>query len=234
LKTLGRKRIPFLEWGYIILIATLFQAVIASIVLIILPLFFLPRERSSKKFFSWNKMRVFLYFLSLGFAYMFLEISFIQRFTLFLYYPIYTVAVVITGFLTFSGLGSGFSSRFISRRRYGITLSLIGIAGLSSIYIIYLRSLFLSMIALPDWLKISISLGLIAPLAFFMGMPFPLGLSRVSRRKSSLVPWAWGINGCASVISTILASVFAISGSFTFVGFSAIFLYILAYLTYPS
>jgi len=67
------------------------------------------------------------------------------------------------------------------------------------------------MVGLPDLIKIIISLGLIAPVAFFMGMPFPLGLGRLTRKKSDLVPWAWGINGCASVISSVLATVIAVS-----------------------
>jgi len=230
LRTLGRQWIPFLEWGYIILIATLVQAVVASVAFIVVPLFFLPREKS----FSSGKLRVFLYFLSLGISYMFLEISFIQRFILFLHYPIYTVAVVIAGFLVFSGLGSGFSSRFILHEKAGITLAFIGIAALTLIYLLFLRGLFLALIAFPDWVKIIISLGFIFPLAFFMGMMFPLGLSRVSEKRPLLVPWAWGINGCASVISAVLATVLAVSWGFTLVGVLAILLYTLAYLTYPS
>ena len=50
---------------------------------------------------------------------------------------------------------------------------------------------------LPDTLKIAVSLILIAPLAFFMGLPFPLALVRVAAARPGLVPWAWGINGCA-------------------------------------
>src|SRR5438093_12086622 len=53
--------------------------------------------------------------------------------------------------------------------------------------------------------------GAIAPLAFLMGMPFPLALVRVAAARSALVPWAWGINGCASVLSAILAILLAMS-----------------------
>lgn len=229
LKTLGREWIPFLEWGYIILIATLAQATLASSILIILPLFFFSRKKLSTP----GKRKVFFYFLSIGVAYMFIEISFIQRFTLFLHYPVYTVAVVITGFLVFSGLGSGFSSRFAPRKN-GLAFAIAGVVGFTLLYLIFLRNLFLFLIAFSDWIKIVISLALIAPLGFFMGMPFPLGLGKVSRRKPALVPWAWGINGCASVISSALAVIVAISWGFTVVGILAILLYILAYLNSPS
>jgi hypothetical protein len=232
LETLGRQWIPFLEWGYIILVATLIQAVVASIAFIVVPLFLLREKSFSQN--KLNKLKVFLYFLCLGISYMFLEISFIQRFVLFLHYPVYTVAVVITGFLIFSGLGSGFSSRFILHKRLGITLAFTGIAALTVIYLLSLRGFFLVLIAFPDWMKIVISLGFISPLAFFMGMMFPLGLSGVSEKSPPLVPWAWGINGCASVISAVLATVLAVSWGFTLVGILAILLYTLAYLTYPS
>ena len=232
LQKLGKEWIPFLEWGYIILIATLIQAGIAGAVLVIFPLFFLASTSSPGRFFSTYPRRVLLYFLCLGIGYMFLEISFIQRFILFLHYPIYTVAVVITGFLIFSGLGSYFSPHFTSWKKQTVVFA--GIVSFTFIYLLWLRKLFLQMVGLPDLIKIIISLGLIAPVAFFMGMPFPLGLGRLTRKKSDLVPWAWGINGCASVISSVLATVIAVSWGFTVVGLLAILLYTLACLSYPS
>ena len=51
----------------------------------------------------------------------------------------------------------------------------------------------------------------IAPLAFAMGMPFPLGLARLSLRAPAFVPWAWALNGCASVIAAILALLLAMA-----------------------
>jgi len=142
------------------------------------------------------------------------------------------VAVVITGFLIFSGLGSYFSPHFTSWKKQTVVFA--GIVSFTFIYLLWLRKLFLQMVGLPDLIKIIISLGLIAPVAFFMGMPFPLGLGRLTRKKSDLVPWAWGINGCASVISSVLATVIAVSWGFTVVGLLAILLYTLACLSYPS
>jgi hypothetical protein len=69
---------------------------------------------------------------------------------------------------------------------------------------------------------------LIAPLAFFMGMPFPLGLSWASKHSEALVAWAWGINGCASVISAVGAIVLAISVGFNLLVLIAIIGYLMA------
>jgi hypothetical protein len=60
-----------------------------------------------------------------------------------------------------------------------------------------------------------LSLFLIAPLAFCMGMPFPIGLNRVANSVPDFIPWAWGINGFASVISVSLATLLAIEFGFT-------------------
>ena len=43
-----------------------------------------------------------------------------------------------------------------------------------------------------------------------MGLPFPLGLSRLAREAPDFVPWAWGLNGCASVVAAIAALLIAL------------------------
>ncbi len=221
LQTMGSQWIPFIEWGYIVLIATLFQAVMVSIVLIILPLFGL--KISTK--ISRNRLPILVYFLFLGLGYMFIEISFIQKFTLFLSYPIYAVAVVISGFLFFSGGGSYLSGR-IRIGRVGTVGAAVGaIIIICLIYLGFLDNFFRQFVSLSDPIKIVLSFLFLSPLAFFMGMPFPLGLSRVSIKNPSLVPWAWGVNGCASVISPVLATVLAISGGFNLVVIMALSLY---------
>jgi len=78
-----------------------------------------------------------------------------------------------------------------------------------------------------DAIKIVMSVVLIAPLAFCMGMPFPLGLKRLAERAPDFIPWAWGINGFASVMSAALATLLAIE-----FGFTAVLLF--ALLSYAS
>ena len=159
---------------------------------------------------------------------MFIEISFIQRFILFLSYPIYAVAVVLAAFLFFSGWGSYVSEKIKIKKLSTITLAVVAIVVMALIYLFYLEDIFNLFIAHSDIVKILLSLLFIAPLAFFMGMPFPLGLARVFSRAPSLVPWAWGVNGCFSVIAAVLATVLAISLGFDLVIIIALSLYILA------
>ena len=231
-RTVGRSAIPFIEWGYLLLIATLIQAVLAGLVLILIPLFFLKREPTSpsapnSRSTNW---RVFIYFLSLGVGFMFIEMSFIQKFLLLLANPTYAVAVVLCAFLLFAGLGSFFSLklRTVVKLRQPPIIVAIGI--LSVLALIYLRLLppiFHRFLASSDTLKVVVSIGLIAPLAFFMGMPFPLGIDWLQRHQPHLIAWAWGINGYASVVSAILATCLAISFGFNLVIFLAVGIYLI-------
>lgn len=220
-----------IEWGYPVLFATLAQAALLSAALIVLPLWLRRRDAGNAS----ARWRVMAYFLCLGLAFLFVEIAFIHRFVLFLGHPIYAVAVVLSGFLVFAGVGSGFASRFAVRIMAGrlavltpIGVATVAVAAIALLYVAVLPPAFARLIALPDAARIALSLVLIAPLAFFMGMPFPLGLARVAERAPELVPWAWGVNGCFSVISAVLATILAIHLGFGAVVAIAAGLYLVA------
>jgi hypothetical protein len=220
-----------LDWGELIVFATLVQAVLLSAFLILLPLG-LGLRRSPQGAATW---RLAAYFSALGLAFLFVEIAFIQRFVLFLGRPIYAVAVVVAGFLVFAGVGSGFSAqlerRLLTAKRTGLTAVDVAAAGIivsALVYLFALGPIFERLAGLPDLGRVTLSLALIAPLAFFMGMPFPLGLSTVSRTDPQFVPWAWGLNGCASVVSAVLATILAMHFGFAAVIVVAAVLYGLA------
>jgi hypothetical protein len=231
-RTVGRSAIPFIEWGYLLLIATLIQAVLVGLVLILIPLFFLKREATSSithdsRFTNWQ---VFIYFLSLGAGFMFIEMSFIQKFLLLLANPTYAVAVVLSAFLLFAGLGSLFSLKLRTIERLRRRPIAVAVGMLSLIALVYLQLLppiFHRFLASSDALKIIVSIGLIAPLAFFMGMPFPLGIDWLQRHHPDLIAWAWGINGYASVVSAILATCLAIAFGFNVVILLAVGIYLI-------
>jgi hypothetical protein len=242
----GSGGMGLLEWGYPLLIATLIQAAFASILLILLPLL-LIRTRTNgtngKKTLV-QKKRVFVYFFLLGLAFLFVEMAFIQKFILFLSHPLYAVAVVLCAFLIFAGLGSRYSSRqsFLTPKyalfqKWGFAsnpslYAVAGIAIFALLYLVLLPPLLQWLTPLPDIAKVLISLILIAPLAFWMGMPFPLGLARLADNAPDLIPWAWAINGCASVLSAVLATVLAIHFGFTAVILLAVILYGIAAFSY--
>jgi len=219
----NRGGMPLLEWGYLILIATLAQALLTSLFLVLLPLWL---QRSTEPGVVGLRWRIVAYFAAIGTAFMFIEIAFIQKFILFLHHPLYAISVVLCAFLVFAGLGSLMSARW--RKHMSLLRVSSGIGTLAVFYVFLLPGLFNSLVLLPGEFKIPVSALLIAPLAFLMGMPFPLGLSVVSNRLPSWIPWAWGINGCASVVSAILATLLAIHVGFVVVVFAAVLLYLLA------
>lgn len=224
----GRGGMPLLEWGYLVLVATLAQAVIASAVLILLPLMILRRNHVRQARFP--KSNVLVYFSAIGLAFLFIEMAFIQRFLLFLHHPLYAAAVVLTGFLLFAGLGSGYARRLAEsgRHRRGVWVAVSAIGLISLIYLFVLGPLFTLLAGWPIVARIMITLLLIMPLAFGMGLPFPLALDRLGRDAPQLIPWAWGINGCASVISAVLATLLAIHFGFRIVILAALTLYFCA------
>jgi SAM-dependent methyltransferase len=215
------------EWGYLVPAATLAQAALAGGLLILLPLALAGR--------SWPPgagRRAGPYFFLLGLAFLFVEIAFIHKFTLFLGHPLYAVAVVLAGFLVFAGIGSGLSERLARRAagrgRSAVRGAVAGIVALAALDLALLPSLF-------EWAgtfgavgRIATAVAAIAPLAVCMGMPFPLGLARLAERAPGFIPWAWGINGFASVVSAALATLLAIEFGFTAVLLLALALYALA------
>jgi spermidine synthase len=222
LNTLGREWIPFLEWGYIILWGTLAQALILAPLFIFLPLVFM---RSKERLSSLGKGRIFLYFSLLGLGFMFIEMGFIQKFILLLTHPILALALALFTLLFFSGIGSLLSSRLGERSRW---IPFMGILLFSCIYAIFLDGLLKIFLPYSLFLKCIFVVFLLAPLALFMGMPFPIGLQLVSDKQSSYIPWVWGVNGVASVIAPVLGSLLSVSLGFRVVMLLGLLLYGLA------
>jgi hypothetical protein len=215
---LSRDALPFLELGYLILILTFIVVTLIAVILIIVPLIFhQPGVFHSK--------RTLLYFSGLGLAFMFVEIVLIQRFILFFGNPLYAASAVISGILIFSGAGSYFSTRLESSRQT-ITYVSAGISVFLLLLALGLTPVLKAVIHYPFILKIFISLLIVGPVAFLMGIPFPLGLKRLNQTNPADISWAWGINGCLSVISSVLAAILAVEIGFTGVMIIAAILYL--------
>jgi hypothetical protein len=71
-------------------------------------------------------------------------------------------------------------------------------------------SLLSSLVWLPWALKVALTVALIAPLGFVMGMPFPTGLKRLEEWHAPSVRWAWSLNAASSVLGSVGALVCAI------------------------
>ena len=221
----GAGGLSMLDMGYLSLIATLIQATLISVLLILAPLKALPTT-SGEAGHPARRKRAAIYFFAIGLAFMFTEIVYIQKFILYLAHPLYAIPVVLAGFLLFAGIGSAFTARIKPQHSLPQVARAVGVIGVVSlVYLILLPHLFNASMGLPAPVKIVLVLALIAPIAFFMGMPFPLGLSLLAQSSAGLIPWVWGINGCASVIAAILATLLAIHLGQTVVLVLALLLY---------
>lgn len=231
----GRGGVSLLEWGYVVLVATLVQAAWLSLLLILLPLALAKRTRlgATAAILKWQ---TFAYFFALGLGFLFLEIAFMQKFILFSGNPIYAAALVLASFLFFAGAGSRWSRRLAAPSRGRVYIkwvtALIGCVALS--YVAFLDEALARLIASPTAVKAAATIAFVAPLAFLMGIPFPLGLDQLGKNAPLLMPWAWGINGCASVISTALSSLLAVHFGFKVVIVLAVLLYFSAAMTFPG
>ena len=218
----GNQSVSFLELGWIISVITFLQSTCLALILIMLPLFKLGWKKGSR---LWT----FLYFSGLGIGYMFLEILFIQKFILFFGNPVYTVTFVIAVMLLSSGAGSFISTR-LQLQRFTMQKILLTIFLTLLVYFFFLSDLLRQISGATFLLKAIVSVVIIVLPALFMGMPFPLGLSRLSVMQEEHIPWAWGINGCMSVIGASLATLLAVEAGFSAVMLMAAMAYAVSFL----
>ena len=203
--------LPFAEWGYIALLATLAQSVILAGVLMLIPAVLrVPRGGAR----GWVTLAG--YFTAIGLAYLAAEIAAIQQFNLLLGHPVYAVAAVLAAFLTFSGAGSVWSDRIRAGRAWMVCLSLaVVLTACAGILLALVHVLQPGNLILRSLVAVLI----LAPLAFLMGLPFPMGIRRFAGGDVAGVAWAWAANGFASVVAAPLAALIALE-----VGSQALFL----------
>jgi len=224
-----------LETGYLTLVITLVLTLLFSMLLILLPLILIRRD-TTRMLRRSSTVKVLGYFFALGLGFLLIEIAFLQKFILLLHHPIYSASVVLGSFLVAAGAGSGYAQRFAGQlRSKKVTANAVAVIIVLGIaYLALLGPLMQSAGSWPLISRILLSIVLIAPLGFCMGIPFPLGLSALATSPPSLTPWAWGINGCASVISAILATLLAIHFGFNAVILLALACYFAAAASFPE
>lgn len=211
---------------YLILV----EALILSTVFILYPLLKMKRSGIAMK----GAGHLLLYFFCLGIGFIFIEIAFIQKYILFIGYPVYAVAAIIFSLLIGAGIGSLFSGRYIANPFGTLRVVVLALIVSTLLQTLLVPFLFRQFLAVSFPMRIALSVLFIFPAGFFMGMPFPLGLSWTSRYFSSFVPWAWGINGYATVIGSVLSVILALHFGFRTVLWIATAAYVVAYFSLRS
>ncbi|MCC5940113.1 MAG: hypothetical protein JJU37_01110 [Balneolaceae bacterium] len=227
LETYGDEWFQRLELGYVLLLITFIQLAVAALLLIIVPLLFrLQTYRAAP-----GKMPTFIYFFAIGTGFMFVEITFIQIFIRFLGDPIVSVSAIFTSILVFSGLGS-LSQKWLGLLAvHRIRIAVAAILLTTAAILLFSNAILSIFIGAGIVTRYIVTVLMLMPVSFFLGWMFPSGMEILEKRSSGLIPWAWGINGFASVTSAPLAIMLSMSIGFSQVILLGLAFYLVAMLT---
>ena len=174
-----------------------------------------------------------LYFAALGFGFMFFEITLIQRLILFLGYPTYSLTVTLASLLIFTGVGALLSARLKAMPHRIVTVLAPVVVALGVVYLVVLPRVTDGLLTTPLGVRVLVAFVMLAPLGVTLGMFMPLGLGAVSqltRHGEEYVAWGWAVNGFASVIGSVLTTVFAMIVGFRVVLLLSVVVYLVALL----
>jgi hypothetical protein len=148
-----------------------------------------------------------LYFAGLGVAFMLVEIVLIQTFTLYLGYPVLSLATVLFGILLGAGLGSLLSQGCpVGRCGLMVPLAIGALIVLTLVVLTVSPAVFNASLAWDVRLRSLITLAFVVPVGMLLGVPFPSGVRlAVDAMGAAVVPWLWAINGVASVLGSCAA-----------------------------
>ena len=190
---------------------------------------FLPLVLTRNKPSFRSAAPLMLFFGGIGFGFMMVEVSQMQRLIIFLGHPTYSLSVVLFVLLLSSSLGSFSTNRIPEpclrkaavRRLLGLILTLAAFGFLTP----YAIRAFQGAVT-P--VRILAAVGILAPIGFFMGMAFPLGMRLASDRSANLTPWLWGVNGSTSVWASVTAIIIAMSAGISVSFWTGVLCYLIA------
>ncbi len=224
---MGRNFLYFLEEGYLLPVIFVIVFILSALITILPVLFRWTTSELFKRFAQFKLLRpVLLYFAMLGLGFMFVEVTMIQKTILLLENPLYSVATVVTAILVSSGIGGITSSK---SSRLSSSFSLLALSTIIVVYSFIQPVLSASLLSLELIPRMIIWFIMLLPLGFFMGIPFPTGMKILGEQCQTLIPWAWAINGCMSVLAPILTIIIALVTGFQIILWLSALTYLLAF-----
>lgn len=222
LEELGRRWQPFGGGGYLVVVGLLALAIVATVLLIVAPIAAQPDFRVALAVAGFEVAgRTIGYATAIGFAFIFVEVSLVQRLILLVGAPTLAFAVVVGGLLFWSGIGSVVSRRLPWRP------AMVALVAVLVVTPAVIGALTPVLLGLPPVARMVAVVGLLAPLGTLMGVPFPRLVAALGP-VPGLVPWAWAANGGASVIGAVAAVMIALSAGFGAVLAAGAVLYLVA------
>ncbi len=146
------------------------------------------------------------YFAAIGAGYMFLQMGLIQRFSIYLGHPVYSVAVVLFSMILLTGVGSLLTDRIAPEKQaaWARVLALCTAVALLAVSFA-LQPMLESTIERSLLVRCAVALFVVGPIALLLGTFFPLGMHLVRRLSDDALPWMWGVNGAAGVLASVAA-----------------------------
>ena len=210
------------------LVVTGIVSLFFAFVFILVPLWFTNVGKT-----PWNKkLPSLVYFACLGSGFIIMELVFIQIFMKLVGYPLYTYSTVIFSLLFAAGLGSLYSERLGLQREARWRWPFLGILVLGGGLLLIYPFVFGAFQASPVLLRVAVAAGLITPLGFFLGMPFPLGILAIREQPAGAIAWAWGLNGLFTVLGSLLSVIVSMLAGFWIAIVVALAIYSLAFFSY--
>jgi len=221
-----RASVPLMEEGLLLL---LLSTGLAAWVCIYLPLRHLSRAGQALT----GAARHVVFFSAIGVGFMAIEVALLQQFSLFLGHPNYALSVVLAALLVTSGTGALFSEktvRLLGRVRY--VSYVLAVVVLAEYLLVFPR--LATLVSLPFASRVAIVFALVAPIGLCLGAFFPWALERIKETQPAFVPWAWGLNGIASVVAPVLSVGVSMTWGISALLIAALPVYLLAGIVLPE
>lgn len=176
--------------------------------------------------------RFSIYFACLGVGFIAIEVGLLQKLTLVLGKPLFSLIVTLMTLLVSSGVGSLLSKRLGERLpRVTVPAAILALVTVMAFGGDRLADTLVGLPTVPRFVATSLS---IVPLGLLLGIPFALGVAKAERRDPALVPWAWAINASTTVVGSILTVIVSMNLGFSVVMVGAAGLYVLAFMVLPN
>jgi spermidine synthase len=146
-----------------------------------------------------------LYFSLIGAGFMMIEIGLLQRMSIFLGHPVYSLSVLLSSLILSTGSGSFLSEKVPLQSSGRLVIWGVATGAYAVALAFFLGPLFSAFGDAELASRIALCVWLIAPLGVLLGFAFPAGMRLISSIDSRPTPWFWGINGAAGVLASIAA-----------------------------
>jgi hypothetical protein len=152
------------------------------------------------------------YFVLIGIGFMMIEIGLLQRLSVFLGHPVYSLSIVLFSMILFTGIGSMISEYLTLKKPAAIAAWSVATFAYLSGLLVWMPSTLLAFDSASLMVRAAICMLIIGPAGLLLGYGFPTGMRLISAANDRQKPWFWGINGASGV----LASAFAVACSIAY------------------